>query len=48
LVLPHGNAPWSVGYRPTALLLSYEREGRVVRDHSGERHAVTKHAYPFR
>ena len=25
LVLPHGNAPWSVGYQPTALLLSYGR-----------------------
>jgi hypothetical protein len=29
LVLPHGNAPWSVGYRPTALLLSYRRRGRT-------------------
>ncbi len=25
LVLPHGNAPWSVDYRSTALLLSYRR-----------------------
>lgn len=25
-VLPHGNAPWSAGYQPAALLLSYGRE----------------------
>ena len=25
-VLPHGNAPWSAGYRPAALLLSYRRK----------------------
>ena len=31
LVLPHGNAPWSVGYRSTALLLSYRRRGRIAR-----------------
>lgn len=38
LVLPHGNAPWSVGYQPTALQLSYGRKGCVVRDCDRERH----------
>ncbi len=40
MVLAHGSAPWSVGYRPTALLLSYARIGKW-HGHMGSHHAAT-------